>query len=526
MGKIYNEQFHMEAADNIEYYYALYLHMLRMDAEDEGRWITVNGTHIHLNEEGEADKGPNEVKQVINGPKKTAGSKAGNAPKSTQSHVIEQPQKSKVNASINELVDKIGSEYSYEDSKELAKILDSLEPGSVVTVPERYGDKSYRYKMDEYGDWVLVGGLGFGGIRSEDLAGEFFLVDKADRAYVSKSAMSFEDIQKANESLKTWRNKESAWATDKPLDETETVTMYAADINSAGDGITAVGKDGTEYISYGNGVWRNTETNDYADNSELKGAKFSGDYYETTFGLNGMSKSNVKYLKETIANMPDSEKKMYEDAFRQHPVNLLPKNSEDGAYYKPSTGEVFISTDSTPETIIHEFAHASEFGIIDKDIKETWGGYHIGSASVNIDHLYTEGGRNDLKAFCDVVGLKVGSDGWFSDDLTSSDIRKKTWEWCAKNHLAAGFERVSDAISGLTQDETALSFHYGGHKKSYWMKPYSGQNGSPRSTEYWANYLVLKANGNNEALSLLKQVTPGMYAAAEKTFEEAFGNGK
>lgn len=36
------------------------------DENDKGEWITVNGTHIHLTESGEADKGPSDVKQTIN----------------------------------------------------------------------------------------------------------------------------------------------------------------------------------------------------------------------------------------------------------------------------------------------------------------------------------------------------------------------------------------------------------------------------------------------------------------------------
>jgi hypothetical protein len=35
-------------------------------ADDEGSWITVNGAHIHINGEGQADKGPKEVVSHLN----------------------------------------------------------------------------------------------------------------------------------------------------------------------------------------------------------------------------------------------------------------------------------------------------------------------------------------------------------------------------------------------------------------------------------------------------------------------------
>lgn len=69
-----------------ERYYRMYLDMLsedsagvNRDGDDDGEWITVNGARVHLNENGEADKGPSAVKQEINKGSSSKGKKGGSS---------------------------------------------------------------------------------------------------------------------------------------------------------------------------------------------------------------------------------------------------------------------------------------------------------------------------------------------------------------------------------------------------------------------------------------------------------------
>ena len=44
-------------------------HLVRMDGalDEDGQWVTMNGTHIHFNRYGEVDIGPDRIKKLING---------------------------------------------------------------------------------------------------------------------------------------------------------------------------------------------------------------------------------------------------------------------------------------------------------------------------------------------------------------------------------------------------------------------------------------------------------------------------
>jgi len=43
-----------------------------LEDNKEGKWITINGTHIFVNDKGRVEKGPGDIKDVVNKPDKVA----------------------------------------------------------------------------------------------------------------------------------------------------------------------------------------------------------------------------------------------------------------------------------------------------------------------------------------------------------------------------------------------------------------------------------------------------------------------
>lgn len=141
-----------------ERYYRMYLDMLaedstgvNRDGDDDGKWITVNGARVHLNENGEADKGPSAVKQEINKGSSSKGKKGGSSEEkksgsgkgsgngSSKGGGSSKSSKSSPIKSAEELVKAFSSEKSVDASRmknlsrsELDKALEDAPEGSEI----------------------------------------------------------------------------------------------------------------------------------------------------------------------------------------------------------------------------------------------------------------------------------------------------------------------------------------------------------------------------------------------------------
>lgn len=116
--------------------------------DDDGRWITTeNGHHVHLNEEGEPDKGNPHVIEAMESGEKTSVSIS--------------------KRSANERLAELGRNGDADGAKE---ILDSLPVGSKLKLPDSWFDsgKSETYIKDEDGIWKATNGERF---EAEDVAG-------------------------------------------------------------------------------------------------------------------------------------------------------------------------------------------------------------------------------------------------------------------------------------------------------------------------------------------------------------------
>lgn len=482
--------------------------------DEKGQWITVNGTHIHISEEGKADKGPKEVKEALN----------------KQEIPLTHPPKKKVNASIKQIVDKVGSNATEKDITAVKSILETLEPGSKVTIPARWGDESYTYVKSKWGGWETKEGWTNS---DEGLAWDFFADDETERAFVSSSAMSEQDKINDYSRSNSWRDKQSPWVNDKPLSETVQTKLYSLDLKTAGQGTRITLKDGTEAVCYGDGYWERVGENRFLSNKELKGAKHTGDFYDTMFGLNGVSKSEIDAMRGMVDSMPYKQKVKYEKAFRFHPVEAITDENEGEAYFSTKDLKVHLRPDQSAATLIHEYTHSFDYGAGEFKYKSSYGEtIAISTASLYIDKLTDHPNKEDFETMAKEVGFKTNGNGWFENSEDKLALFHTATEWRKKNEKKVqgdksipikGFSAVCDAISGLTLDACGFSILGGGHSPEYWSSWYGAGKSSPQSKEYWANFCELKLTGCTDALEYLKKITPNKYAAAEKAYKEAFG---
>ena len=464
--------------------------------------------------------------------------------------------KKQYNSQLESIADSSG-EYDERHAK-IKKLLNDMPVGSKVQTPAHWNDNGKADILVWDGNrWGTKKGWDYGGwsTDTDELAHYFMSEYKEERPVVCSVAMTEEAKQKDREQFEktNWRGNEQIWQKGGSLSQKTELKLRKQDIDSCGVGTVVTGSDGRQYIKDYDGfekapdgqtditkyAWRDVETYRKADMRVLKSPKFEGDFFSVNFGLNGVSDVECANARSIYDQMPEEMRPHYEKTFREGRfVASVPtyNNPEPGSFYSTSDRNVHFGKTASADTIFHECTHAFDRGALNVEVDlPGFGKYNIRNASEYLDHLAgsTEDHKKDFEAMAKVFGFKTDGDGWFSEEYgDTEDINT-----CFKLHKVfskganeykgiRGFECVADAVSALTQDRCLCSIFDGGHETSYWRQPYGGGNASNRSKEYWANYCVLRITGSNEALSLLKEITPTMYDAAEKAYAEVFRNGK
>ncbi len=528
-------------------------------ANEDIDWITVNGTHIPLDDDGNAVGGGKLKGKNFSRAKSAPDdnySKSGGSSKTLSALKVEFMSKRKA----NEFVSKISNSSDSEDErkKKIDEFLKSLPVGSKIQMPAHWNDNGKPDTLIWDGSsWATRRGWDSGGwsCPNEEMAFYFSLEDENERPVITSIASTPEEKMKWAEMYAKayWRGNEQVWQKGGSFGETMKIRMRKQDIDGCGVGTIVTGSDGRKYIKDTDGfekspdglhditkyAWRDVETYDKADMRVLKSPTFDGDFFAVNFGLNGVSETECARARAVYDRIPENMRPVYEKMFREGnfvPSMPTPDDPEPGSYFSPRDGKVHFGKNATAETIIHETTHAFDRGALSVTVDMPYvGRYTITSASEYLDHFsYTDdGAKEDFEAMASVFGFKTNGEGWFSDEYGSTEDSDTTFklmriydEGCKQFAGMEGFDCVSDAVSALTQDRCFASFWHGGHSTSYWRQPYGGDHASNRSKEYWANYCQLRAYGSKDALALLKQITPVMYDAAEKAYVEVFGNDK
>lgn len=452
----------------------------------------------------------------IGGSAPSDGTPASNEAAQAESRVLLKITKRRFNDKVKELFESVGKGDGEPQKKEIEDMLDGLAPGSVIQYPNTYWHLTKRND----GNWVDKDGFPW---KPSSISNDFLCEDEY-RPTLVKSAMTADaieaDMRRAEQSY--WRNNKQFWNNSGSFSEKSSIKLRKLDLDHAGEGTVVTASDGTRYEKIG-GTWYEEETGKQADKRKLGSPTFTGDFFETNFGLNGVTAEECRNMREVYDGMPESLKKKYEEVFQT--CKFSPAMSGT-SHYNQYSNEIFFNDDDSAEVVLHECAHAFDEGSIDKevDIPVVGGKIRITSASVYIDHLMSgKMIRDDFESMAKEIGIETNGNGWFVDEQDMLKNVDAYISWAVSQSNIDDFDCVSDAISGLTMNSLSETI-FGGHDASYWMRPFGGKNASSQSTEYWANFLTLKSKRNTTALELLKKVSPNRYQAALETYKEAFGD--
>lgn len=467
----------------------------------------------------------------VGGSAPSDGSPASPESAHTQGRAMMKMTKRRANDTLKELSRKgTGSDADRTDAhKEAKKLLDDLPVGSIVKLPDYWNDDGTGDKLKKTDNGWLCTNNGDHYVISTDSLAEYVVGadgDEADLPQVITVAMSAEEKRLADEAYERsyWRNNAHIWQEDGSFDKEMTIQLHRAkDLKTCGEGFILKGSDGRDYVKYGD-EWYDSETYQKADMRKLNDPKFTGDFFDINFGMNGVSAEECQRMREAYATMPEHMRSRYETAFRE--TTFVP-SYKGVSYFDPSTGNIHFDTNADADAIVHEVAHSLDYGACSMEFTTAGYSYKRNTASSCIQELgdTTEQRSEDFAAMARIVGYET-KDGWFTgkhEGVSGQSERFSVWiKFCHEHDNIPGFSLVSDCISGLTMGQCGEEFFGGGHSQEYWSSYHPRLSSSSRSVEYWAEFCALKAMGYTEALSLLKQVTPNMYDAAEKVFEEVF----
>ena len=485
----------------------------RADDDDEGRWITTEEGHkVHINAEGEPDKGNPHVLAVMNGGRKSRASVSEQMSKKTAGN--------KIMAALT------GAKTRDEKASGVKSVLSELHSGSKVKIgfglftkrgegdnswwePEGYKSRMPLYDS-EFADTIV----------DEHEAGQ-------QTIEVAVSAKSEEEKRAAAEAKKNkvnWRTNPQVWHQGGSLTEKTGVQMYEQDYDSCGLGFCVIGNDGKEYRRYEFG-WEDAKTGESLSRAKmekvLKGAKFEGDFFDINFGLNGINKTECDKAREIYNNMDEGLRTRYDEVFRKKECGVCEGHAVS---YCDANGDVYLKRGDDAETIYHEYGHSMDRPAGDLTIPPSQlmeglcrktGSKDFQTATSFVGYDSVGGGRVKLET---VGGQWTGRsedgtfrsavyDAWFGNEVKGID----------------GAGNISDMFSAVTGSSCG-EYKYGWHQPNYWSS--TNCNGvNHRYVEFWAEYCQMRAFKQTEALDLAKKLFPNTYAAAEEAYRRMTQSG-
>ena len=455
-----------------------------------------------------------------------ASGNSSEAKAETGEEALYHPQKSKVNKAILEIVKNAsGSKNQGYAVRDIADILDTLEPGSQVTVPDGYGGKSV-YTKESDGDWTS----GSYWCSTEDVAWDFFN-DESERAYVSKSAMSESELEedRKKSTSKKFENHENPWKdTSLSLTDKTSIPVSKADLKAFAGGTVVYDENGKSYTKdrYGNGTeFIDNETGEIVRHTDIKKPSVQGDYFDVELrAKTGIEDYYVQKIRETYNGLDERIREKFDSEFRNNPLKAV--KDDEGSYFYPLDNSVNIDKDSGNRTFWHEWSHSMDHGgvSVEVDINGTKMKYR--NAAAYMDYLMDDYKEwEDWSALTSTIPFALDTNGNLKPrgekPMMHADVFNK---WLKQNvGDIESKSNISDLVSAMTHNEIMGEWWYGGHSASYWSRPYGGNNGSMISTEFFAEYCQMRLEGDNVGLSWFEKLAPNRYKAAEKAFWEVFG---
>ena len=502
------------------------------DASDKvAEWITVNGTHIPIGPDGDlkgkvGDKIENQTGKGApqRKPVKAGGFHAYSA------------KKKEANDKITKIVEESNKRppeerQSDDDVNAVAEVLDGLSVGSVVKIRE---DANGRFIKSDDGSWRYEYSLGKGKEKTvsyskTDEVALYFFNDEDSRAYISSVARTEEEKMRDELSKEANKlvNKIPPWTSDshKPLTDIEELPISKQELKGLAIGTTVVDKSGKQYSVRYEGMLTDSETGKPVKNSDIKGPKIKGDYFDYSLRVFGHSTDDklVENVRKTYSSLPEKVKQVYTDAFREVPVS-----HDNFSYYDSLSRSVSFGLIQDGRTFWHEFSHALQDRVLMK-VKTQIGEKYVSEDTnpacyIDTQLMQNDGDQSDFKTMMSIIPFRQNEDGGMAEPKELLEHAETFNKWFAENCKFDGAEVISDVVSSLTHDRIYATYFNGGHDASYWSQPFWGHVPSNQSSEYWAEYCELKINHHTEALAMMKRLTPKRYEATEKAFREVFGD--
>lgn len=302
-----------------------------------------------------------------------------------------------------------------------------------------------------------------------------------------------------------------------------TTVPYFNDEFTIGDTRAARGDDGKTYQVPSDMKYEDWKKS-FVDGGSKNYNGTATDIFASPIGF--ADKADSDALDFYVNQMDDAEKKVWSKAFIDTDYELIDNNPNYISNYDPDKKKVFFNTHDDAFAAFHETAHAIDEGCVDFE-------YNVGSiqkpymiqyssASNFIDSMMDYSAlTEDIRSFANTIGAKMNADNtWFEQGQDLFVLYNAYMKKISAQYGNIGVSSLSDIFSGVTNDEIGASFLWGGHDKSYWMRPSYGS--TYQSKETWADFCALMGSRSNGLLEVLKDVLPNRYKYCDYVYRKAF----
>lgn len=252
-----------------------------------------------------------------------------------------------------------------------------------------------------------------------------------------------------------------------------------------------------------------------------------GNLYDLVFAQRGVDRREVERLSEYMEYAPKPLKDSYTKAFAEG--TLIIEDANDTAFYAPNgSGSVTLKSTSGCMAILHEYAHYIDGSMPGSGIQGSGISKRLESSTTpemrNQDLARIAGKASALTP--DVSPLTDGKGALINSQAERAEAGRALG---ASFKLRTGSEVTAacmmDMVSSITKDGLLETVNGGGHEQTYWDEKWSAEDriGGPAYVEPAAEYLTLKAMGDEYALEIMRDVTPNLMKELDRLYGEAFG---
>lgn len=344
-----------------------------------------------------------------------------------------------------------------------------------------------------------------------------------EKDLLGKRQISYDLLKRRDSSFIIGRPEAMQLYRDGVLDPHDVITVYRS-ASPAETGTELLADNGKTYRAEG-GKWREvgpqgkiTSPKDAPANGRgFVSGVMVGNLYELTLGQKGVSRTAVDDISDIMKTCPKGLKDSYTKVFTDCQPTVDQKGGNAFYQEKPGGGEVHLSAQSDSLTVLHEYAH-----YMDADA----GGVKGSRMSLTLQNRSTAAKRSDdLGTITKATGLLKAGSRILNSKVECYEAGGKIMEKIRSRITdPQALGKAMDIISSVTSNSLLETANGGGHTAKYWNTSLnSSRVGDPRYCEPVAQYLTLKASGEEQALDALRELAPNLMGDLDQLYKENFG---